>query len=123
MNTLEIPRPEWTSFFDTLSRTHAEEPVRVEVLGLDIGAQVEVMALPLDGIAADLAGGECVITIAAGTSRTDHVAHLIADPQHVRLLRGPLGDDEALEIEAGDESTTLVYFHSPKGWSEREVNH
>ena len=123
MMTLEIPRPQWTSFFDSLSRTHAEEPIRVEVLRLDIGAQVEVMALPLDGIAADLEGGECVITIAAGSSPTEHIAHLIADPQHVRLLRGPLGDDEALEIEAGDESTTLVYFDSPRSWSEREVNH
>ncbi len=123
MRTLEIPRLEWTSFFDSLSRMHADEPIRVEVLRQDIGAQVEVMALPLDGIAADLRGSECVITIAAGTSPTEHIAHLIADPQHVRILRGPLGDDEALEIEAGDESTTLVYFDSPGAWAEREVNH
>jgi hypothetical protein len=102
---------------------HADETIRVEVLGLDVGALVEVMALPLDGFAADLEGSECVITIAAGTSPAEHVAHLISDPQHVRLLRGPLGDDEALEIDAGDESTTLVYFDSPKAWHEREANH
>jgi hypothetical protein len=114
MITLEIPRQEWSHFFDALSRTHAEETIRVEVLRIDIGAQLEVMALPLDGFAADLRGDRCVITIAAGTTRDDHIAHQIADPTHVRVLRGPTGDDEALEIEAGDESTTLVYFEGPR---------
>jgi len=123
MATLEIPRPQWTNFFDTLSRTHADEPIRVEVLRLDIGAQLEVVALPLDGIAADLRGSHCVITIAAGRTPDDHVAHLITDPQHVRLLRSPTGDDEALEIEAGDESTTLVYFEGARAWAEHEADH
>jgi hypothetical protein len=122
MTTLEIPRPQWTKFFDSLSRTHADEPIRVEVLRLDIGAQLEVVALPLDGIATDLRDNHCVITIAAGSTPADHVAHLITDPQHVRILRGPTGDDEALEIEASDESTTLIYFEGSRTWSEREAN-
>ncbi|HWM87405.1 MAG TPA: DUF5335 family protein [Kofleriaceae bacterium] len=117
MKTLEIPRQDWSSFFDDLSRNHAAETIRVEVLRIDIGAQIEVMALPLDAFAADQAGGRCVIKIAAGKSPADHMAHLISDPQHVRLLRGPSGDDEALEIEAGDDSTTLVYFEGPTHWS------
>jgi hypothetical protein len=110
MITLEIPRQEWTSFFDALTREHADEPIRVEVLRLDIGAPTEDPSLPLDGIAADLATSGAVITIAAGSTPDEHIAHLISDPQHVRLLRGPLGDDEALEIDAGDESTTFIYF-------------
>lgn len=123
MITLEIPRPQWIDFFDRLSRVHAEEPIRVEVLRLDIGDQLEVGALPLDGIAADLQGNECVITIAAGSTPDDHIAHLISNPQHVRLLRGPSGDDEALEIEAGDESTTLVYFEGPESVAKPAGNH
>jgi Family of unknown function (DUF5335) len=114
MPALEIPRRDWSAFFDSLSRQHADEPIRVEVLRLDIGAHIEVVTLPLDGIAADVQGGECVITIAAGSTPDDHVDHLISHPQHVRLLRGPTGHDEALEIDAADESTTLVYFEAAK---------
>ena len=113
MTTLEIPPQEWSAFFATLSRAHAEEVIRVEVLGLEVGAQIEVLSLPLDAMAADRRGSECVITIAAGSSPKDHVDHHISDPLHVRLMRGPLGDDEALEFEASDESTTLVYFEGP----------
>ncbi len=113
MATLEIPPQEWSAFFATLSRAHAEEAIRVEVLRLDVGAQTEVLSLPLDGMAADRRGSACVITIAAGSNLDDHIDHLISDPLHVRLMRGPLGDDEALEIEAGDELTTLIYFEGP----------
>lgn len=113
MTTLEIPRQEWSAFFAALSQTHGEEAIRVEVLRLDVGAETEVLSLPLDGMAADLRGDACVIKIAAGSSPDDHIDHLIPDPLHVRLMRGPLGDDEALEIEARDESTTLVYFDPP----------
>jgi hypothetical protein len=115
MITLEIPRQEWTSFFDALTRQHADERIRVEVLRLEVGAPTEVQSISLDGIAADLASSGPIITIAAGSTSDEHIAHLIADPQHVRLLRGPLGDDEALEIEASDESTTLIYFEGPRG--------
>jgi hypothetical protein len=116
MQTLEIPREEWVSFFDSLSRIHEDEPIRIEILRADIGAQIEIGGIPLDGFAADLKGGAAVITIAAGSRPDDHLAHLVSDPQHVRILRGPSGDDEALEIMGGDESTTLVIFEGPKGW-------
>jgi hypothetical protein len=119
MTTLDIPRQHWTAFLDRLSRLHADEPIRVEVLRLDIGAQIEVIALPLDGIAADLDCMPCAIHIAAGSSPADHVDHRIADPTCMRLLRSPTGDDEALEIESADDSTTLVYFEGPTGWSDR----
>jgi hypothetical protein len=119
MTTLEIPRAEWMTFFDTLSRLHADEPIRIEVMRIDFGAQLEASDMPLDGFGADVRPGAATITIAAGSEPNRHIAHLISDPLHVRLLRGPGGDDEVLEIEAADESVTLVYFERPKGWSPR----
>jgi hypothetical protein len=118
MTTIDIPREQWVSFFDTMSRLHAQEPVRVELLRLDFGAQLQVKGLPFDGIAADLKDGECTITIGAGSAPDEHIAHLISDPLHVRVLRGPSDDDEVVEIQAADESITLLHFDAPRCWSE-----
>ena len=122
MMTREIPRDEWTSFFDRLSRMHLDEEIRVEVLRGDIGAQLEVTALPLDGITADLKAGESSIAIAAGRTLDDHVTHIISDPVHVRVLEGPAGDAEVLEIEGADASTTLLFFEGSTGWPASRVH-
>lgn len=115
--TTEIARYDWTSFFDSLTYMHVAEPVSIEVLRQDIGAQLQVEDLPLDGITAELKGAHAVITIAAGTDPDRHVSHIITDPVSVRLARGSAGEDEALEIVEADRTVTLVFFDGPKGWS------
>lgn len=119
MTTLQIPRDDWQTAFDRISRLHVGEPIRVEVLRPDFGAQVQVAGLPFDGISADLDDG-CAITIAAGSSLDDHIAHLVADPVQVHVLRSPTDDDEVIEIRAGDGSTTLLHFEASRGWSARD---
>ena len=110
MTTIEIPRTQWMSFLDTLSRFHVDEPVSVDVLRRDIGAQKEIRHLPLGGIAADLKGRQASISISAGPGPGESISHVIADPLRIRLLRTFDGDDEVLEIQAADDSRTLVYF-------------
>ena len=53
----EIPREEWTGFMDSFSRQHEGWLVTVEVLGREIGAQVEAEGKPLEGITAELKDG------------------------------------------------------------------
>ena len=110
MPTIDIPREEWTAFLDTLSRYHVDEPVSVDVLRADIGAQKEIVHLPLGGIVADLKGRSASIAISAGPGPGESISHVVADPVRVRLLRSVTGDDHTLEIEAADRSTTLLYF-------------
>ena len=110
MPTIEVPRTQWMTFLDTLSRYHVEEPISVDVLRRDIGAQKEILHLPLGGIAADLKGSQASISISAGPGPGESISHVIADPLRVRLLRTFAGDDDVLEIQAADESRTLVYF-------------
>lgn len=117
ITTTEIARDEWLSFFDTLSRLHQDEPVRIEVLREDIGAQLEVRDLPLDGITADRRGQHTTITIAAGADPARHVSHLVSEPVSVRIARRGSGDDDTLEIVEADRTVTLVSFEAPKGWS------
>jgi hypothetical protein len=103
--TTQIPRERWSQFLDRFSREHSGAPVRVEVLRGDLGAQLEVRSLRLNGITAEAD----VITIAAGDSPEDHVGHVIARPTKV-MMKQRSGHDEVLEIEAADRSTTLVYL-------------
>jgi hypothetical protein len=112
MPTIDIPRAQWTSFLDTLSRYHVDEPVSVDVLRADLGAQKQITHLPLGGISADLKGSQASIAISAGPGPGESISHVIADPLRVRLLRTFDGDDDVLEIEAADESSTLVYFEA-----------
>ena len=41
MKTQEIPKNEWTGFFDSFSRKHEGWLVNLEIFGPDIGAQIE----------------------------------------------------------------------------------
>ncbi|CAN5438101.1 hypothetical protein BH20ACI3_BH20ACI3_19140 [soil metagenome] len=45
MPTQEIPRDEWKTFLDTFSRQHEGWLATLEVLGTDIGAQQEALAI------------------------------------------------------------------------------
>jgi hypothetical protein len=115
--TTEIARHDWMSFFDSLTYMHVDEPVSIEVLRQDIGAQLQVDDLPLDGITAEVEGSHATITIAAGSDPDRHVWHIISDPVSVWLARGSAGEDEALEIVEADQTVTLVFFDGPKWWS------
>jgi hypothetical protein len=114
MPTREIPRHEWAAFFDSFSRIHEGWLSTVEVLGADVGAQIEVSEQPLAGITADLRDDrqQDVVSILIGGKSGEHVAHMIRRPTHVRLKQTPDGADEALHIESDSGPTTLLRFRS-----------
>ena len=112
-STREIPRNEWVAFLDSFSRQHEGWLITIEVLGRDIGAQIERREQPLTGITADLTdGGRDTITILGGGKSVGHLAHIIRAPLHVWLKETEEGAHEALQIESKDRTTTLVRFHS-----------
>ncbi|HYE64766.1 MAG TPA: DUF5335 family protein [Pyrinomonadaceae bacterium] len=112
MPTREIPRDEWITFFDGFSRQHEGWLVTVEVLGQEIGAQIEARELPLEGVTADLGKeGEDTISIILGASPEEHVTHIINAPTHVRLEQTAEGANATLQIESAGEAT-LIRFRS-----------
>jgi len=114
MPTQEIARDEWATFFDGFSLQHRGWLVTVEVLGPEIGAQVEASELPLQGVTAGLKGSsKDSISIIVGATPEDHVTRTINAPRHVMLKRNDEGADEALEIESAGGTITLVRFRSP----------
>jgi hypothetical protein len=114
MPTREIPRNEWVAFFDSFSRQHEGWLATVEVLAKDLGAQVEASEQPLAGITADIGQDtqHDVVSILIGGTSGEHVAHMIRNPEHVRVKQTPGGADEALDFEAHDGVTTLLRFRS-----------
>ena len=112
MATQEIPRDEWTTFLDTFSRQHEGWLATVEILGPDIGAQQEVLNLPLEGISASKDSVPQTIIISLGNDAEDHVTHTITNPNRIWLEQTSQGANAALEIESADEVKTLLRFRS-----------
>ena len=113
MQTKEIPKNEWSGFFDSFSRKHDGWLVRVEILGLEIGAQVEQRDLALHGITNewDEVGGN-TITLMTAARPEGHITHSITSPTAVSIEQTDEGADVALAIKSSDGTTTLLRFRS-----------
>ena len=113
MRTQEIPKKEWTEFFDNFSRKHEGWLVSLEVFGPEIGAQVEERQLALEGITAawDEPQGNTIM-IMIGVKPDDHITHSITHPTEVSLEQTDEGADAALAIKSRDGLTTLLRFRS-----------
>ncbi|HEX9444368.1 MAG TPA: DUF5335 family protein [Candidatus Binatia bacterium] len=110
MLSREIPREEWTRFFDQFSKQHQGWIVRVEVLGLDLGDQEEAARLPLVGISAEAKPVEKSVEIIVGNKPEDRATRIIQNPARIWFKRPEEPGDEAVEVEDTDGRKTLVTF-------------
>lgn len=113
MQTREILRNEWRTFFDQFSRQHEGWLATIEVLGLDVGAQEEAHELPLVGVSLSSEGREAeTISIDVGTAPDDHVSHVIDDATRIWLEQTDEGADVAMAIEDRDGTKTILRFRT-----------
>lgn len=114
MQTKEITRTEWPSFFDSFSRQHEGWLATLEIMGPEIGAQIEERDLPFEGITDEWNETEGnTIMIMAGGKADGHVTHTIRRPTEVNLEQTDEGADAALAIKSEDGVTALLTFRSP----------
>lgn len=114
MPTQEIPREQWNNFFNSFSRQHEGWLATLEVFAMDTGVQQEVSDVAFEGISLDSDNGKSgAVVINVGKTPADHVSHKIDHPVHMWLQQTDEGADAALEIEAEDDSKTLLRFRSP----------
>lgn len=110
MSTQEIPRTEWSNFFDTFSQQHEGWLATLEIFGSEVGAQEEAHELPFEGLSvASEPDKSETIEISMGKAADDHVSHAVEKPTRVWLEQ----TDEAsaaLEIESEDQTKTLLRF-------------
>lgn len=111
MITQQIPRDEWPAFFNSFSRKHEGWLVNVQILGPNVGAQMQEQELALEGITDewDEAEGNTII-IMTGSRPDDHITHSISRPIEVSLEQTDEGADVALAIKAADGNTALLQF-------------
>ncbi|MFZ0060562.1 MAG: DUF5335 family protein [Pyrinomonadaceae bacterium] len=113
MKTKEIRKNEWPKFFDSFSRQHAGWLVTLEILGSDVGAQVEERDLAFEGIVDEwdeVKGNQIVLMM--GAKPDDHITHAISRPTEVSLEQTDEGADVALAIKSEEGITALVRFRS-----------
>lgn len=109
MRTNEIPPHEWIAFCDAFSRRHQGWLVKLSVLDPKLGAQVEAVALPLQGIVAD--PHRRGIAIQLGERPAD-VEHAVRHPLRLWVELAGDGDaaEAALEIESEDGTRAILEF-------------
>ena len=113
MKTKEIPRNEWQKFFNIFSRQHEGWLVTLEILGPEIGAQVEERGLAFQGIVNEgdeVQGNEILMMF--GAKPDDHITHSISNPATVSVEQTDEGADAALAIKSADGVTALLRFRS-----------
>jgi hypothetical protein len=106
--TREIAKSEWRDFFSGFSDDHDDEPVILEVIGSDIGDQIEGQELHLRGISRAGKDEESDLAVLLESVDGRHLTHMIPKPVHVWLQRAQDSLDEVLEIESADGTKTLV---------------
>ena len=109
MKTREIAASDWTAFFDSFSRIHRGWLVRLSVLDFRLGAQVEAVELPLQGIVADSRGRGIAILLGV---RPDDLEHSVRQPRRVWVESAGDRDEaeESLEIESADGTRVILEF-------------
>jgi hypothetical protein len=100
----EIPAEEWSRSLDSFSRDHVGWSATLEVMGDDIGDQMEADALPLAGVSAD--AERRTVWVALAKSADDHITHSIDHVSHLRIVDGE--SEPAIQIEAADGAKTLL---------------
>jgi hypothetical protein len=115
--TKEIGSDQWSTFFTEFTRENRGAHARLEVLGGDVGYQVETEDRPFDGISADYKDGEHAVWILFGTTAEGHFTHGVQNVTAIRV-RMPTGlAGAALEIQARDGTETLLQLSLPEDYA------
>jgi hypothetical protein len=93
--TQELPRDTWRGYFDELSRTLGSVDATVEVVGDDIGAQVEAERLVLTGLTYDNRDDIFVIGLDAPGGLQEEVERMVDHPERIFVATG---DDPPVEM-------------------------
>jgi hypothetical protein len=107
--TEEIPREAWRSYFDELSRTLGTMEATVEVVGRDIGDQIEAEHMVLTALTYDSKDDVFVIGLDAPGKPREDLERMIEHPQRIFVATGADTHTEmAIDIEDNQDHRTIV---------------
>lgn len=105
MQTREIEKGNWQGFFDQVSRALRGKMIQVEIDSLELGAQIELDKLSLNGLSYDKKDDVFIIS-------TEKIEHVIHSPRQIFVAEGGEGMN-SLEVRAADGSQQIVRFTEP----------
>ena len=115
--TLEIAVNQWISFFTDFTRQNRGAHARLDVIGTDVGYQVETDDRPFDGVSTDVKDGEHSVWITFGDTPESHLTHGIHNVTAIRL-RPPMNQlGAALEVVARDGTRTVLELTLPEAYA------
>lgn len=105
MKTREVGKENWQGFFDQTSRVLKGKLIQIEVDSLEIGAQIEVNMLSLNGLTYDRKDKALIVS-------TDEIEHVIPAVQQIFVTEGREGMD-SLEVRSADGRIEIIKFSEP----------
>jgi hypothetical protein len=111
-----IERENWEGFVKEFNHRNALRATRLEVVGVEVGAQEEEELLPLLGLSLEQKGNDAPrIELSLGGETDKEGRHLTHSITRVRSIMTKMGDDlreEAVMIEGEDGTRTILHFET-----------
>jgi hypothetical protein len=112
--TREIPREAWRPYFDEFSKQIGTVEATVEVVGADIGAQVEADHLVLTGITYDDRDDVVVIGLDAPGDPPEDLERMVEHPERIMVATGDLPPLEmTIDIQDAERQQTIIRLERP----------
>jgi hypothetical protein len=105
MATRNIPKREWRSFFDMLSKALTGQQTEVETASLDLGDQIVAERLPLVGITYDTHNDLLDVALQG----REHFNHLIRHPKEI-VVQQEGGAIEGVAVKTEDGTEEMLRF-------------
>jgi hypothetical protein len=113
-STQEIPRRAWRPYFDELSKVLGTTEATVEVVGKDVGAQVEADHLILTGITYDDRDDVFVIGLDAPGNPPEDLERMVDHPKRIMVATsGTPPEEMTIDIEDAEGHQTIVRLERP----------
>lgn len=105
MQTRKIEKKNWQSFFDRISRALQGKLIQIEVDSLELGAQIELDKLSLNGLTYDKKDDAFIIS-------TEEIEHVIRSPQQIFFADGSEGI-ASLQVRSAEGTEQVINFIEP----------
>jgi hypothetical protein len=110
LTTHEIPRATWRPYFDELSKHLGTVKATVEVVGPDIGDQIEAEKLVLTGMTYDDKDDIVVIGLDAPGWEPEDLQRIVDHPVKIFVATGEPEAEAIFDIEDAGQHRTIVRF-------------
>jgi uncharacterized protein DUF5335 len=111
VNLLQISEDQWNAVLSAITRENRGAHGRLEVVGQDVGDQVETENRPFDGIAADVKDSERVVWIHIGG-----VNHAVHGVTALRMIPRTGEYGPVIEVEDKEGVKTILTLESPEAY-------